>query len=130
MNSVILMGRLTKDPEIREGKDFIVARYTLAVDRPYWNKDGERDADFIRCQAFGAAAEFAETYLEKGMMIAVKGQLRTGSYEDKDDRTVYTTDVSVEQHFFTGTMKKSDEGDTRKKSDEGDTRKERRKTRR
>lgn len=110
MNSVILMGRLTKDPEITEGKDdFIVARYTLAVDRPFKNRDGEREADFIRCQAFGKAAEFAETYLEKGMMIAIKGQLRTGSYENKEGQTVYTTDVNVEQHFFTGSAKKEEE---------------------
>lgn len=111
MNSVILMGRLTKDPEITEGKDdFIVARYTLAVDRPFKNRDGEREADFIRCQAFGKAAEFAETYLEKGMMIAIKGQLRTGSYENKDGQTVYTTDVNVEQHFFTGSDRNSRRG--------------------
>ena len=104
------MGRLTKDPEITEGKDdFIVARYTLAVDRPFKNRDGEREADFIRCQAFGKAAEFAETYLEKGMMIAIKGQLRTGSYENKEGQTVYTTDVNVEQHFFTGSTKKEEE---------------------
>lgn len=110
MNSVILMGRLTKDPEITRGKDdFIVARYTLAVDRPFVNRVGVREADFIRCQAFGHAAEFAETYLEKGMMIAVKGSIRTGSYENKNGETVYTTDVNVEQHFFTGSAKKEED---------------------
>lgn len=103
MNNVTLLGRLTKDPEIRTGKDdFIVATYTLAVDRPYTNKDGDREADFIRCQAFGRAAEFAETYLSKGMMIGIRGSIRTGSYENKDGDTVYTTDVIVEYHYFTG----------------------------
>lgn len=109
MNNVTLLGRLTRDPEIREGKDgFIVANYTLAVDRPFKNKDGEREADFIRCQAFGKAAEFAETYLEKGMMIGVRGSIRTGSYENKDGQTVYTTDVVVENHYFTGSVKKEE----------------------
>jgi len=103
MNNVTLLGRLTKDPEIRTGNDdFIVATYTLAVDRPYLNKDGERDADFIRCQAFGRSAEFAETYLSKGMMIGIRGSIRTGSYENKDGDIVYTTDVIVENHYFTG----------------------------
>lgn len=117
MNNVTLIGRLTKDPEIREGKDdFIVATYTLAVDRPFKNSKGERDADFIRCQAFGKAAEFAETYLEKGMMIGVKGSIRTGSYENKDGETVWTTDVNVESHYFCGTAKKEESRGRRRKN--------------
>lgn len=117
MNNVSLMGRLTRDPEIRTGKDdFIIATYTLAVDRPYKNKDGERDADFIRCQCFGAAAEFVETYLEKGMMIGIIGSIRTGSYENKDGDTVYTTDVVVTSHYFTGSAKKEENGDKKRKS--------------
>ena len=114
MNEVMLMGRLVRDPEIREGKDFVVATYTLAVDRPYKNKDGERDADFIRCQAFGGAADFAETYLTRGFPIIVKGSLRTGSYENKDGETVYTTDVNVTQHYFVLSQPEKDERKTKR----------------
>ena len=107
MNDVTLLGRLVRDPEIRTGKnDFVVATYTLAVDRPWKNKDGEREADFIRCQAFGGAAEFAETYLAKGDPILVKGRIQTGSYENEDGETVYTTDVIVQTHEFIPAPKK------------------------
>ena len=110
MNNVQLLGRLVRDPEIRIGKDdFIVASYTLAVDRPFRTKDGERDADFIRCQAYGGAAEFAETYLSRGMPIIVCGSIRTGSYENKDGETVYTTDVVVNQHYFVPATQKKEE---------------------
>lgn len=102
MNKAILLGRLTKDPEIRYTDDNLaVARYTLAIDRRY-KKDGEQSADFIRCMTFGKSAEFAEKYLKKGTKIAVSGRIQTGSYKDKDDRTVYTTDVVVEEHDFAG----------------------------
>ena len=101
MNKVILCGRLVSDAEVRygQGENSGVARYTLAVDRRY-KKDGEADADFIRCVAFGKQAEFVEKYLKKGMKIAVAGRLQTGSYTDKNGNKVYTTDVVVEEHEF------------------------------
>ena len=102
MNRVILMGRLTRNPEIKYGgkdNDMAVARYTLAVNRRY-KKDGEQEADFISCVVFGKGAEFAQKYLRKGMKVAVLGRISTGSYKDKDGKTVYTTDVIVEEHEF------------------------------
>lgn len=102
MNKVVLMGRLTKNPEIRyAGKenDMAVARYTLAVNRRY-KRDGEQEADFISCVAFGKNAEFAQKYLRKGMRIAISGRISTGSYQNKDGKKIYTTDVIVEEHEF------------------------------
>ncbi len=102
MNKVILMGRLTKNPEIKyAGKDnaMAVARYTLAVSRRY-KRDGEREADFISCVTFGKSAEFVQKYLHKGMRIVISGRISTGNYKDKDGKTVYTTDVIVEEHEF------------------------------
>lgn len=96
MNKVILMGRLTKDVESRKGSDNqTISRYTLAVDRR--KKD---EADFVSCVCFGKAAEFAEKYLAKGMKIAVTGRIQTGSYINKDNVKVYTTEVIVEDHEF------------------------------
>lgn len=94
MNKAILIGRLTRDPDIRKSNDTMVARYTLAVDR---FKDG---ADFISCVAFGKSAEFADKYLKKGTKIAVTGHIQTGSYENREGQKVYTTDVIVETHEF------------------------------
>lgn len=99
MNKTIYTGRLTADPEVRYAKDLCVARYTLAVDRKY-KKEGEPSADFIRCVAFGKQGEFAEKYLKKGTKIAVSGRTQTGSYKDKDGKTVYTNDNVVEEHEF------------------------------
>lgn len=97
MNKVILMGRLTKDPDIRRTQDGkCIASYTLAVDR----RGKSKDADFISCKAWEARGEFAEQYLHKGMKIAVTGHIQTGKYTDKDGKTVYTTDVIVEDHEF------------------------------
>ena len=96
-NKVILMGRLTKDPEIRTGNTQ-VARYTLAVDRRFSNS--EEKTDFINIVAFGKSAEFAEKYLKKGMKILVTGRIQTGSYTDKDNKKVYTTDIVVEDQEF------------------------------
>lgn len=100
MNKVILIGRLTADPEIKYSTDNqnTVARYRLAVDRRF-KKEGQPDADFISCVTFGKSAEFAEKYLKKGKKIAVVGRIQTGSY-DKDGQTVFTTDVVVEEHEF------------------------------
>ena len=96
------MGRLTRDPEVRytQGDNAMaIARYSLAVDRRF-KRDGEPDADFINCVAFGKAGEFAEKYLKKGTKIAVVGRIQTGSYTNKDGQKVYTTDVVVEEQEF------------------------------
>lgn len=102
MNRVILMGRLTKNPEIKyagKDNDMAVARYTLAVNRRY-KRDGEQEADFISCVTFGKSAEFAQKYLRKGIRIVIGGRISTGSYKDQDGKTIYTTDVIVEEHEF------------------------------
>ena len=102
MNKVIEIGRLTKDPEIRYSQGAnttCVARYTLAVDRKF-KQEGQPNADFINCIAFGKLGEFAEKYLHKGVKIAVVGRIQTGSYKNKDGNTVYTTDVVVEEQEF------------------------------
>lgn len=102
MNKVILMGRLTKNPEIKyagKDNDMAVARYTLAVNRRN-KRDGEQEADFISCVTFGKSAEFAQKYLRKGIRIVIAGRISTGSYKDKDGKTIYTTDVIVEEHEF------------------------------
>ena len=102
MNKVILMGRLTRDPEVRysqNGSNSAVCRYSLAVDRSY-KREGEPTADYINCVAFGRAGEFSGKYFKKGMMVAIVGELRTGSYVDREGNKRYTTDVVVsEQHF-------------------------------
>lgn len=97
MNFVVLMGRLTNDPDVRytpEGKG--IARYTLAVDR----RSRDQKADFIRCITFDGGAQFAEKYLHKGKMIGVTGGIRTDSYTNKDGQKVYTTEVVVNNHYF------------------------------
>lgn len=102
MNKVILMGRLTRDPEVRYSageNSLAIARFTLAVDRRR-NRDGEQSADFISCVAFGKAAEHAEKYYHKGIKIAVTGRIQTGSYTNKDGVKVYTTEVVVEEQEF------------------------------
>lgn len=105
MNKVILMGRLTADPDVRytQGENqMAIANYSLAVDRPYRRdrKEGEQTADFIRCIAFGKAAEHAERYYHKGIKIAVTGRIQTGSYTDREGRKIYTTDVVIESQEF------------------------------
>lgn len=102
MNKVILVGRLSRDPEVRytQGDNSMcVARYSIAVDRRF-KRDGEPTADFINCVAFGKTGEFAEKYFTKGMRVAVSGRLTTGSYTNKDGVKVYTTEVTVEEHEF------------------------------
>lgn len=103
MNKVILMGRLTADPEIRKGENGSIARYTLAVDR--MRQTPEQTADFIRCVAFDKGADFAEKYLTKGIKIAVEGRIRTGSYTNKDGQKVNTTDVVIDRHEFAESKK-------------------------
>ena len=103
MNKVILMGRLTRDPDIRysQGENAqAIARYTLAVDRRFRRQDGDQQADFIGCVAFGRQAEFAERYLHQGTKIAVTGRIQTGSYTRNDRTKVYTTDVVIEEQEF------------------------------
>ena len=103
MNKVILMGRLTKDPEIRytQGDEpMCIARYTLAVDRRFHRQNDDQTADFIRCVAFGRQGEFAEKYLHQGTKIAVSGRIQTGSYTKNDGTRVYTTDVVIEEQDF------------------------------
>ena len=103
MNKVILMGRLTRDPEVRysagEGATAI-ARYTLAVDRRFRREGSEQTADFIGCVAFGRNAEFADKYLRQGIKIVVTGRIQTGSYTNRNGQKIYTTDVVVEDQEF------------------------------
>ena len=106
MNKVILMGRLTRDPEVRysqAAEPLAIARYTLAVDRRFQRRDNsgnEQTADFISCVAFGRNGEFAEKYLKQGTKIAITGRIQTGSYTNRDGQKVYTTDVVVEEQEF------------------------------
>lgn len=111
MNKVILMGRLTADPELRQTQSGIAScRFTIAVNRQFADKNtGERQADFITCTAWRQTAEFVSKYFGKGSMIALSGSLRTGSYQDKShsDVTHYTTDVLVDSVEFTGSKAES-----------------------
>ena len=102
MNKVILMGRLTRDPEVRDSQgenSTAIARYTLAVDRRF-KRNNEESADFIPCVAFGKSAEFAEKYFRQGLKVVVTGRIQTGSYTNRDGQKVYTTDVVVEDQEF------------------------------
>ena len=102
MNKAILMGRLTRDPDVRysQGENpMAIARYTLAVDRRF-KRDGEQSADFINCLAFGKSAEFAEKYFKQGTKIAVSGRIQTGSYTNREGVKVYTTEVVIEEQDF------------------------------
>ena len=102
MNKAILMGRLTRNPDIRytQGENPVcIARYTLAVDRRF-KRDGEQEADFISCVAFGRQAEFAEKYLQKGAKVVISGRIQTGSYTNREGARVYTTDIVVEEQDF------------------------------
>ena len=105
MNKVILMGRLTRDPDIRysQGNNMAVARYTLAVDRRFQKSSDNADqqtADFIPCVAFDRAGEFAEKYFRQGMRVLVSGRIQTGSYTNRDGQKVYTTEVVVDDQEF------------------------------
>ena len=103
MNKVILMGRLTRDPEIRYSQgeqSTAVARYTIAVDRRFRRDGDQQTADFINCVAFGRTAEFLERFGRKGTKFVLEGRIQTGSYTNKDGQRVYTTDVVVEEQEF------------------------------
>lgn len=110
MNKVILMGRLVKDPEVRytQGAEpLAISRYTLAVNRRFKN-NGEQEADFINCVAFGKLGEFAERYFIKGQMVSVVGRLQVRSWEDKTGQKRWTTEVVVEEQYFAESKKKDD----------------------
>lgn len=107
MNKCVLIGRLTREPEVKTAGETSVARFSLAVDRRF-KKDGEQTADFINCVAFGKTAEFVEKYAHKGTKFAVDGRIQTGSYTNKDGQKVYTTDVIVEQLEFAESKASSD----------------------
>ena len=104
MNKVMLLGRLTRNPDVRysqtNGEQLAIARYTLAVDRRFARKNNSNEqqtADFISCVCFGKSAEFAEKYLKQGTKIVATGRIQTGSYTNKEGQKVYTTDVVVEE---------------------------------
>lgn len=103
MNKVILMGRLTRDPEVRYSqgeRSMAIARYTLAIDRRKTQQNSVPGADFINCVAFDRAGEFAEKYFRQGLRVLISGHLQTGSYTNKDGQKVYTTEVIVESQEF------------------------------
>lgn len=107
LNNVILMGRLTRDVELRyaQGSDRAVGRFSLAVERDYKAEGRDRETDFINCVAFEKTAEFIDKYFKKGSMIAIVGKIQTGSYTNRDGVKVYTTEVIVTNVSFTGESK-------------------------
>ncbi len=123
MNKAILVGRLTRDPEVRysQGENATaIARYTVAVDRRF-KREGEPTADFIPCVVFGRSAEFAEKYFRQGMRISVSGRIQTGSYINKDGAKVYTTEVIVEeQEFAESRSEQNSRGGMQNQADQGD----------
>lgn len=119
MNKVILMGRLTRDIEVRysQGENpMAVARYTLAVQRRF-KREGEPDADFISCVAFGRAAEFAEKYFRQGTKVVITGRIQTGSYTNRDGQKVYTTDIVIEEQEFAESKSASEANSGRQHND-------------
>ena len=114
MNKVILMGRITKDPDVRSNGDSLVTRFSLAVDRRF-KKDNET-ADFIGCVSFGKTAEFIEKYCHKGTKLVVTGRIQTGNYTNKEGQKVYTTDVIVEECEFAESKKASESNESKPES--------------
>lgn len=111
INRVLLLGRITKDLEVKMTQSgTAVLRFTVAVDRMPAKQGGEKQTDFINCVAFGQTAEFISRYFGKGRMIAIEGNIKTGSYQNKNGETVYTTDVIVERTSFTGEPKNENNG--------------------
>lgn len=109
MNKVILMGRLTRDPELRYStksqEQTAIANYTLAVDRRQRSQDGAKQADYIQCTAFGKGGEFAANYFRQGMRVLISGHIQTGSYTNREGQKVYTTTVVVEEQEFADSKK-------------------------
>lgn len=121
MNSVSLIGRITKDPEVKyTSSQMAVARFTLAINRPIKDKDGNTQADFPSIIAFGKTAENMERYVSKGMLIGVTGRIQTGSYE-KDGKTVYTTDVVADRVEFLSQKAQNQPADQNNSSGGGNT---------
>ena len=119
MNKAVLMGRLTRDIEVRysQGENpMAVARYTLAVQRKF-KREGEPDADFISCVAFGKLAEFAEKYFRQGTKIVITGRIQTGSYTNRDGQKVYTTDIVIEEQEFAESKSVSEANSGRQRND-------------
>lgn len=108
MNKTILLGRLTREPEVKVTEKSTICRFTLAVNRTF-KKEGQPDADFINIVAFGKIAEFCSKYFTKGQQVCVCGRLQTGSYDDKDGKKVYTTDVIAEEVDFAGSKQDKQE---------------------
>lgn len=122
MNKVVLMGRLTRDPEIRYSqgeKAMAIGRYTVAVNRRF-KREGDAEADFIQCVVFGKSAEFAERYFRQGMRVSVSGRIQTGSYTNKDGVKVYTTEVIVEEQEFAESRSESQRNVGTPNADAGD----------
>lgn len=121
MNKVVLMGRLTRDPEVRYSageNSTTIARYTLAVNRRF-KRDNEQGADFIPCVVFGKAAEFTEKYFRQGMQVAISGRIQTGSYTNREGRKVYTTEIVIEEQEF-AESKRSGSTQQESQTDTGD----------
>ena len=113
MNKVVLMGRLTRDPEVRYSQGdnaMAIARYSLAVDRRFGRNNDDNNTDFINIVAFGKAGEFAEKYFRKGTKVLVTGRIQTGSYTNKDGIKVYTTDIVAEDQEFAESKNSSGSG--------------------
>lgn len=122
MNKVVLMGRLTRDPEIRYSqgeKAMAIGRYTVAVNRRF-KREGDAEADFIQCVVFGKSAEFAEKYFQQGMRVSVSGRIQTGSYTNKDGVKVFTTEVIVEEQEFAESRSESQNNRNIPNADAGD----------
>ena len=124
MNKAILLGRLTRDPEVRysqgqNGEQMAIARYNLAVDRRGKKVEGQPTADFISCVAFGKNGEFAEKYLKQGTKIAITGHIQTGSYTNKDGQKVYTTDVIVDEQEFAESKANGEKSEEKPSANDG-----------
>lgn len=114
INKCVIMGRLTRDPELRQTQSGLsVVRFTLAVDRRFKNQSGEREADFVSCQAWRQTAEFIAKYFSKGSKLAIVGSIQTGSYE-RDGQTVYTTDVVADEAYFVESQGQQNEAGTKR----------------
>lgn len=121
MNKVELLGRLTRDPDIRYSnseESIAVARFNLAVERRH-RKDGQTESDFISCVAFGRSAEFAEKYLHKGTKIVLVGRIQTGNYTNQDGQKIYTTDVVAEEMYFAESKKEGSDGRSKPTDENG-----------
>ena len=118
MNKVELIGRITRDLEIKTSGSTSILNFNVAVQRDFKDKDGNYGADFINCVAFGKQAEFISNYFKKGSQIALVGRIQTGSYTNKENKTIYTTDVAIEKAEFVGSKAENTASAKPKKSDD------------